>query len=56
MFSIHEEEKIISLLENNGHKKFRYSQIENAIYKNLITDFSTIETLPKEIREILTEH
>ena len=56
MFSIHEEEKIISLLESNGHKKFRYAQIENAIYKNLITDFSTIETLPKEIRELLTEN
>ncbi len=56
MFSIHEQEKIISLLESNGHKKFRYAQIENAIYKNLITDFSTIETLPKEIRELLTEN
>lgn len=56
MFSIHEEEKIISLLESNGHKKFRYAQIENAIYKNLITDFSTIETLPKDIRELLVDN
>ncbi|NRH20455.1 23S rRNA (adenine(2503)-C(2))-methyltransferase RlmN [Candidatus Gracilibacteria bacterium] len=56
MFSIHDEKKIISLLEENGHKKFRYAQIENAIYKNLITDFSTIETLPKDIRDILTEN
>lgn len=56
MFSIHDEKKIISLLEENGHKKFRYAQIENAIYKNLITDFSTIETLPKDIRELLTEN
>ena len=31
------------ILEENGHKKFRYAQIENAIYKNLITDFDTIE-------------
>ncbi len=56
MFSIHDEKKIISLLEENGHKKFRYAQIENAIYKNLITDFSTIETLPKDIRDLLTEN
>lgn len=53
MFSIHDEKNIIQLLETNGHKKFRYSQIENAIYKNLVTDFSLIETLPKEIRELL---
>ena len=54
MFSIHDETKIIALLEENGHKKFRYAQIENAIYKNLMTDFSEIETLPKDIRELLT--
>jgi len=53
MFSIHDEKKIIELLEANGHKKFRYAQIENAIYKNLITDFTAIDTLPKEIRELL---
>ena len=50
MFSIHDEEKVIALLEANGHKKFRYTQIENAIYKNLMIDFSMIETLPKDIR------
>lgn len=56
MFSIHDEEKIISLLEANGHKKFRYAQIENAVYKNMLTDFSLIETLPKDIRELLKEN
>lgn len=56
MFSIHDEKQIINLLESNGHKKFRYAQIENAIYKNLITDFDAIETLPKEIRELLKEN
>jgi 23S rRNA (adenine2503-C2)-methyltransferase len=56
MFSIHDEAKIIELLEANGHKKFRYAQVENAIYKNLITDFSQIETLPKEIRTLLGEN
>jgi adenine C2-methylase RlmN of 23S rRNA A2503 and tRNA A37 len=54
MFSIHDESQIISLLESHGHKKFRYAQLENAIYKNLITDFDLIETLPKDIRELLT--
>ncbi len=53
MFSIHDESQIITLLESHGHKKFRYAQIENAIYKNLITDFDLIETLPKDIRELL---
>ena len=56
MFSIHDESQIISLLESHGHKKFRYAQIENAIYKNLITDYSLIDTLPKDIRELLDEH
>lgn len=56
MFSIHDESQIITLLESHGHKKFRYAQIENAIYKNLITDFSLIETLPKDIRELLVEN
>ena len=53
MFSIHDESQIITLLESHGHKKFRYAQIENALYKNLVTDFSLIETLPKDIRELL---
>ena len=56
MFSIHDEKNIIALLEKNGHKKFRYAQIENAIYKNLISDFDKIETLPKEIRDLLKEN
>ena len=56
MFSIHDESAVISLLEANGHKKFRYAQIENAVYKNLITDFEKIETLPKEIRTLLAEN
>ena len=53
MFSIHDEQKIIELLEANGHKKFRYAQIENALYKNLITDYEKIDTLPKDIRHLL---
>ncbi len=56
MFSIHDEEKVITLLEQNGHKKFRYAQLENALYKNLVTDFWVMETLPKEIRQLLIEN
>ncbi len=56
MFSIHDEKRILELLEENGHKKFRYAQLENALYKNFVSDFSTIETLPKDIRELLTEN
>ncbi len=56
MFSIHDEQHIIELLESHGHKHFRYAQIENAIYKNLLTDYDQIETLPKEIRELLKAH
>lgn len=56
MFSIHDEKKVIELLESHGHKKFRYAQVENALYKNLITDFDLMDTLPKGIRDILKEH
>jgi adenine C2-methylase RlmN of 23S rRNA A2503 and tRNA A37 len=56
MFSVHNEKNIIELLEKNGHKRFRYAQLENAIYKNLVTDFEKIETLPKDIRELLKQN
>ncbi|MBC7503959.1 23S rRNA (adenine(2503)-C(2))-methyltransferase RlmN [Candidatus Gracilibacteria bacterium] len=56
MFSIHDEGAIIELLEANGQKKFRYAQIENAIYKNLVTDFDMIETLPQSIRDLLKDN
>lgn len=56
MFSIHDEKQVIELLESNGHKRFRYAQIENAVYKNLITDFDLMDTLSKEIRELLKEN
>lgn len=53
MFSIHDEKKVKELLVAHGHKEFRYAQIENALYKNFITDFLVMETLPKEVRELL---
>lgn len=54
--SIHDEEKIKELLVANGHKPFRYNQIENALYKNFIVDFEEMETLPKDIRTLLSEN
>jgi len=54
--SIHDEEKVKELLVKNSHKAFRYSQIENAIYKNFISDFDEMNTLSKDIRELLKEN
>ncbi|MDD3793673.1 MAG: 23S rRNA (adenine(2503)-C(2))-methyltransferase RlmN [Candidatus Gracilibacteria bacterium] len=54
--SIHDEKKVKELLESNGEKAFRYSQIENAIYKNFITNFDDMNTLSKNVREILKEN
>ena len=56
MFSIHDEEKIKELLIENGHKPFRYAQIENAIYKNFVTNFDEIETISKDLRQLLNEN
>jgi adenine C2-methylase RlmN of 23S rRNA A2503 and tRNA A37 len=56
MYSIHDEQKVKEILEKNQEKKFRYAQIENAIYKNFISDFDEINTLSKKIREILKEN
>ncbi len=54
--SIHDEKRVKELLENNWEKAFRYSQIENALYKNFIDDFDKMETLSKKVREILKEN
>ncbi len=56
MFSIHDEEKVINFLQENKIPKFRYSQIENAIYKNFISNFDDMNTISKEIRELLKEN
>jgi 23S rRNA (adenine2503-C2)-methyltransferase len=54
--SIHDEKKVKQLLEENGEKAFRYAQIENAIYKNFITDFDEMKTLSLKVRELLKEN
>ncbi len=56
MYSIHDEQKVKQLLEDNWEKSFRYSQIENAIYKNFIDDFDSMNTLSKKVRELLKEN
>lgn len=55
-FSIHEEAKLKDLLKQHKQPPFRYTQIENAIYKNFVTNFDDIQTLSKEARELLNEH
>lgn len=55
-YSIHDEDKVKEILAENGHKPFRYKQIENAIYKNFIENFDDINTISKDIREMLKEN
>lgn len=55
-FSIHDEEKVKELLKEHKYPAFRYGQIENAIYKNGVRTFSEIQTIPKELRELLEEN
>lgn len=39
------------LLTSWGEKKFRIDQVDHAIFRELVSDFSEITTLPKEVRE-----
>jgi len=54
--SIHDETALKELLKEHKIPAFRYGQIENAIYKNFITNFDEILTIPKELRELLKEN
>jgi 23S rRNA (adenine-C8)-methyltransferase len=54
--SIYEEEKVLKLFKENNQKPFRYEQLKNAIYKNFVTDFEKIETIPKDLRKILLDN
>jgi len=56
MYSIHNEKKVKEILQKNWEKHFRYSQIENALYKNFIDDFDEMTTLSKKVREILKQN
>lgn len=55
-YSIHNESKVKELLKENGFPTFRYKQIANAIYKNYISDFHEMGTIPKKMREVLDEN
>jgi 23S rRNA (adenine2503-C2)-methyltransferase len=55
-FSIHDEKKLKGLFELHWIKSFRYAQIENAVYKNFVQDFEKIDTIPKDVRKLLTEY
>ncbi len=55
-FSIHNEKQLKELLVNNWEKVFRYSQIENAIYKNYVFDFDLMNTLSLKVRDLLKEN
>lgn len=56
MFSIHDEDKIKELLLSIWEKPFRYSQIENAIYKNFIVNYDDITTISKWVRQLLNDN
>ncbi len=53
MFSIHDEPRVKALLAELGEKPFRYAQIAQAVYKDLVPDFSAVTTISKELRERL---
>lgn len=55
-FSIHDEQALKQLLKEHKVPNFRYSQIENAIYKNFIDDFNNIQTISKDVRQILVDN
>lgn len=54
--SIHNENQLKELLKEHKIPAFRYGQIENALYKNFVTNFDEIQTIPKELRELLKEN
>ncbi len=51
--SVHDEAGIKALLSGFGEKPFRYAQIAQAVYKDLVPDVSSITTISKELREKL---
>jgi len=55
-FSIHNQTALKELFAKHKIPAFRYGQVENAIYKNFIKDFDEIQTIPKDLRELLKEH
>ncbi len=56
MFSIHDEDSVKKFLNENKIPIFRYAQLENAIYKNYVEKFDDIQTITKELRELLKQN
>lgn len=52
--SVHDEAGIKALLSGFGEKPFRYAQIAQAVYKDLVPDIDSITTISKELREKLS--
>ena len=54
--SIHNSEKLRELIIKNWYSNHHYNQIENAIYKNLISQFDLMDSLSKDLRDILQKN
>ena len=53
MISVHDEQAVKALLLENGHKAFRWGQIEHALYRGLAGSYAEITTLSPGVRELL---
>jgi 23S rRNA (adenine2503-C2)-methyltransferase len=56
MKSIHDEWAVKAFMQEHKIPSFRYWQIENAIYKNFVSEFENIQTIPKDLREKLRDN
>jgi len=56
MHSIHDHETVQNFLREHKFPAFRYAQIENAIYKNGVNTFEDMQTIPKDLRQLLAEN
>jgi 23S rRNA (adenine2503-C2)-methyltransferase len=55
-FSIHDGKSLQTLLESLGEKPYRLKQVQQEFYKNLVTDFAEMTTLPANLRSALAEN
>ena len=52
---IHHESQVKQLLEEHGHKPYRYAQIQHALYKDNYENWDDVTTLPKEVKQLLKD-
>ena len=50
------QEQLIQFLEENGHKKYRASQIWQWLYKQKVSSFLEMNNLPDDLIELLNNH